>query len=136
MFICFTIPAKQIILFQSYIRMIGIKILVNFLILIFLILIIHKIILACGFVEGLENETKYAEYDTNNPNNALILAQQNAGNISYLKQRLDGMMNLPKDVFDLKANQAVLADQMQKLVQQQGNLTQQVVGKEPFQKPF
>ena len=45
--------------------------------------------------EGIENSTtvnpskEYKEYDLNNPNNVLILTQQNAGNIEYLRGRVD-----------------------------------------------
>ena len=61
--------------------------LVNVLIVFFLLLILYQIFLAYfNCVEGLDN---YQNYDLNNPNNALILAQQNAGNIEFLK-------NIPK----------------------------------------
>ena len=65
--------------------------LVNILVLFFIILIGYQIILANHIIEGLES---YQPYDTNNPANALILAQQNAGNIEYIKQRLDSVHNL------------------------------------------
>ena len=58
--------------------------LVNVLIVFFIILIVYQIILATKIVEGLKNNNnkKYKPY----PPNALILAQQNAGNIEYLKK--------------------------------------------------
>ena len=45
-------------------------------------------------IEGLENEQppaekEYQPYNLSDPNNALILAQQNAGNIEVLKGRID-----------------------------------------------
>ena len=39
-------------------------------------------------MEGLEN---YKEYDTNDPNNVMILAQQNAGNIEVLRKQFDNI---------------------------------------------
>ena len=59
--------------------------LVNLLIIFFIVLIIYQIFLAYfnnSITEGYENKDEYKPYDTNNPDNALILAQQNAGNIS------------------------------------------------------
>ena len=54
--------------------------LINTLIIFFIILIGYQIILGNYILEGLENNQSYQQYDTNNPSNALILAQQNAGN--------------------------------------------------------
>ena len=59
---------------------------INLLIIIFIILITYQIFLAHfsnSIIEGLED---YKDYDTNDPNNVMILAQQNAGNIEVLKQ--------------------------------------------------
>jgi len=99
------------------------KIIISFLIVFFVLLIFSQFII---FREGLENN-----YDITNPNNALILAQQNAGNISYLKERLDNLTNLSTQVTDLSANVVILNDQVLKLVQQQSELTQKYVGTQP-----
>ena len=104
------------------------KILISILILFFLLLIISQTFL--GVKEGLENNT-YTNYNINNPNNALILAQQNAGNISYIKGKLDGLMNLQSQVNDISGNVVTLQTQMQGLVQQQAQLAQSVVGSSP-----
>ena len=104
----------------------------------FLFLILYQIFLAYSksysksysncIVEGLDN---YKDYDLNNPNNALILGQQNAGNISYLKQRVDQLANINKEVLDISLNVAQLNSQMQELVKQQAAAATSLVGSEP-----
>ena len=104
------------------------KMFIYFLIVFFIVLIFSQFILT--YKEGLENNT-YTNYDITNPNNALILAQQNAGNISYLKGRLDNLTNLSTQFTDLSANVVTLNNQMLQLVQQQAELTQKYVGSQP-----
>ena len=87
--------------------------LVNILIVFFIILILYQILLESCIVEGLENQ--YQPYDTNNPNNALILAQQNAGNISYLKERLDSIQGINQEVQDISGNVVTLQAQVNQL---------------------
>ena len=110
--------------------------LVNILIAFFIFLILYQIILASnplsysgyafGFKEGLENQ--YNPYDTNNPSNALILAQQNAGNIAYLKERLDSVEYLNKEVQDISGNVVTLQNQMNGLLQAQQEYANQLTG--------
>lgn len=100
--------------------------LVNILIIFFIILILYQIILASNVVEGLENQ--YKPYDTNNPNNALILAQQNAGNISYLKDRIDIIQGFNQQVQDLSGNVQTLQTQVNGLVQAQQDYANQMTG--------
>jgi len=98
--------------------------LTKILIIFFLFLILYQIFLAIfgNLIEGLENEgSTYKEYDTNDPNNAMILAQQNAGNISVLKQRIDELMDLKGTVTDVCGNVVQLNQQVQGLVQQQAD---------------
>jgi hypothetical protein len=103
--------------------------LINILILFFLFLILYQILLANSIVEGLENQ--YQPYDTNNPNNALILAQQNAGNISYLKERLDKFADVYQQVQDLSGNVQTIQTQVNGLVQSQQDYANQMTGGEP-----
>ena len=112
-------------------------ILVNILILFFIILIGYQIILANHVMEGLKNNinasssvnnSSYNQYDTNNPNNALILAQQNAGNIDYLKQRFDSIQGVFQQVQDLSGNVATLQDQVNGLVSAQQQYATQMTG--------
>jgi hypothetical protein len=44
----------------------------------------------------------YNDYDTKNPNNTLILCQQNAGNIQYLKGRVDELAGMKSDITTLQ----------------------------------
>ena len=116
--------------------------LVRILILFFLLLIIYQIILAISgnFREGLENtnistntnnNSSYKEYDTKGSSGANILAEQNAGNIAYLKQRLDELMDLKGTVMDVCGNIIQLQQQVNGLVQQQSNAMTQIAGDKP-----
>mgnify|MGYP003350864330 CR=1 FL=1 len=103
--------------------------LVNILIIFFMFLILYQLFLATNITEGLENQ--YQPYDTNNPNNALILAQQNAGNISFLKQRLDALTGINQQVQDLSGNVQSLQTQVNGLVQAQQDYANQMTGGTP-----
>jgi hypothetical protein len=105
--------------------------LVNILIVFFIILICFQIILANHIVEGLENGNSYQSYDTNNPANALILAQQNAGNIEYLKGRIQGVEGINKQVQDLSGNVQSLQEQVTGLVTAQQQYATQMTGGTP-----
>ena len=102
--------------------------LINILIIFFILLILYQILLATKVVEGLEN--KYEDYDKNNPNNALILAQQNAGNIEYLKGRFASLEknNIIKQVQDLSGNVDLLQSQVNSLIQAQQEYAAEMTG--------
>jgi len=109
--------------------------LTSILIIFFLFLILYQIITALfgNFKEGMEGEdtSVYKEYNTNDPNNALILSQQNAGNIAYLKQRVDELMDLKGTVTDISNNVVLLNQQVQALVQQQADAAVELAGDQP-----
>ena len=105
--------------------------LVNILIVFFIMLICFQIILANHIVEGLENGESYQSYDTNNPANALILAQQNAGNIEYLKGRIQDVQGMNKQVQDLSGNVQTLQEQVTGLVTAQQQYATQMTGGTP-----
>ena len=105
--------------------------LVNILIVFFIILIFFQIILANHLVEGLETGESYQSYDTNNPANALILAQQNAGNIEYLKGRIQDVQGMNKQVQDLSGNVQTLQEQVSGLVTAQQQYATQMTGGTP-----
>ena len=109
---------------------------VNILILFFLLIIAYQLILANHVKEGLKNnktsdkkaDNNYQPYDMNNPANALILAQQNAGNIDYLKQRLDSVQGMYQQVQDVSGNVTVLQKQVNDLVTAQQQYATQMTG--------
>lgn len=86
----------------------------------FSLLILYQIFLENfteQITEGMTNE--YQDYDTNDPKNVMILAQQNAGNIQVLKQQLDSLLELDKEVKDISGNVVLLQEQINNLVQSQ-----------------
>jgi len=104
--------------------------LVKLLIVFFILLIIYQIFLGNthyylleGMTTELDNQ-QYQPYDTNNPNNVMILAQQNAGNIQVLKQQIDSILGLNKQVQDLSGNVANLSEQVYNMIQVQQQLAQ------------
>ena len=105
--------------------------LVNILIIFFFILISYQIILGNNIIEGLDNNTSYQSYNTNNPENALILAQQNAGNIEYLKGRINDVQGMYKQVQDLSGNVHALQEQVNGLVTAQQDYATQMTGGVP-----
>lgn len=88
-----------------------------------------------SLVEGLENNTnEYKPYNTNDPNNpnsALILAQQNAGNIEVLKGRVDGLDGVKARVDTMQQNVDSMQTQIDALVQQQADYANDLAGSEP-----
>ena len=101
---------------------------VYILIIFFIILIFYQIFLAyisskINMVEGMESQ-HYKPYDLNNPNNALILAQQNAGNIQVLKKQMDDLLHLNDEVQDISGNVATLTTNVSNLIEQQQQYVQ------------
>ena len=93
----------------------------------FTLLIIYQMFLEYfneKVIEGMDNE--YQDYNTNDPNNVMILAQQNAGNIQVLKQQLDSLLGLDQEVKDISGNVVLLQQQVSDLVQAQQNYASQM----------
>lgn len=113
------------------------------LIILFTILLSYQAFLAfsksnsLSLVEGLENNAEssgeYQAYNTNDPNNALILAQQNAGNIDVLKGKIDGLEGIKEKVDNMKINMDSMQTQIDGLVQQQADYAQEMAGSEPVE---
>jgi hypothetical protein len=126
--------------------------LINILILFFIGLIILQLILANNIVEGNKNRKDtnnntptptptptptsianpngiYSYSDSSNStNNALILGQQNAGNIAYLKERLDQTNNIAPMLKSLSVEVDQLQTQMDGLVKAQADYSSQITG--------
>ena len=103
------------------------------LIIFFIVLIFYQLFLAYfenSIMEGYKNKDNkdYKSYDTSNPDNALILAQQNAGNIEVLKSQLDDMLGLNQEVQDLSGNVVRLQQQINDLVQAQNDYANDLTG--------
>ena len=113
--------------------------LINVLIWFFILLIVSQIFLAFfnnDIIEGLTNNNsqqtqQYQPYNVNDPNNALILAQQNAGNIQVLKQQIDDLMTLDKEVQDISGNVAIIQTQVNGMVGAQQQYAQNMTPKNP-----
>jgi len=114
--------------------------LIYVLIIIFMLLIAYQIFLSFNtntLIEGLENTTnntntpEYKPYNLGDPNNALILAQQNAGNIIVLKERVDDLDGVKNNVDDMQQNINSMQVQINSLVQQQSDYAQDLAGNTP-----
>jgi hypothetical protein len=113
-----------------------IKILIGF----FIFLIGYQLFLfTFKNVEGLENN-EYKDYNKDDPNNSLILAQQNAGNIEVLKGRvdkMDAMKDELKNEIQKKIKDEIepkfisMQTQLDGLVQQQADYANDLMGDKP-----
>jgi len=116
--------------------------LIYVLIIIFMLLIAYQIFLSFNtntLIEGLENTNtntntntkEYQPYNLGDPNNALILSQQNAGNIEVLKGRIDTLDGVKNRVDDMQQNINSMQVQIDSLVQQQADYAQELAGNTP-----
>lgn len=105
--------------------------LINLLIIIFILLITYQLFLAHfsdSIIEGLED---YKEYDTKNPDNVMILVQQNSGNIEVLRKQFDNISGLNQEVQDISGNVANLTKQVDDLVKAQEDYLAEKLPEEP-----
>ena len=87
--------------------------LVNCLSALFIMLILYQAFLANNsFVEGLENENKYTDYDTKSEGNVMILAQKNAANIMSIRDQLTDVIGVKKQVGDLQTKVDAIQTQL------------------------
>jgi hypothetical protein len=70
----------------------------------------------------------YRQYDKEIANNTFMLAQQNAGNIEYLKQRIDAVQGMYQQVQDLSGNVQTIQTQVNGLMQAQQDYANQMTG--------
>lgn len=111
------------------------NIVINLLIGFFVILILTQMIMRMFItIEGMDSKnssSSYKEYDTNDPNNAMILAQQNAGNIMVLKERVDDLSGLDKQMNDITTRVDNLEKQVSDLSDAQQQYASDMVGTTP-----
>jgi len=118
--------------------------LIYILIILFIVLVGYQVILAFSsgqnsLIEGLENadtttstgSQDYQPYNVNDPNNSLILAQQNAGNIEVLKGRVDKLDGVNDKVVTMQQSIDSMQTQIDGLVQQQADYAQDMAGSTP-----
>jgi hypothetical protein len=80
---------------------------------------------------GPEVQNIYKPFDTTIPDNTIMMAQQCAGNVEYLKGRLDRLEDLKGRVDTMQENIDSMQVQLDGLVQQQADYAQQVAGSTP-----
>jgi len=73
---------------------------------------------------------EYSEYDTSDPDNVMILAQKNAGNIQAIRDAVGNMTELKKVVENNKAQLAEVQTQVNDLAEAQNSLAGDMVGTE------
>ena len=94
----------------------------------FVLLLTYQTFLAHFKEPIIEGNTDYKDYD---PNNVMILAQQNAGNISALKTQMDSVTDLSGIVEDISGNVANIQSQLDGLAQAQQQSAEDLVGTSP-----
>ena len=73
----------------------------------------------------------YRQYDKKIADNTFLLAQQNAGNIEYLKGRINDVQGIFNQVQDLSNNIVALQDQVNGLITAQQDYATQITGGVP-----
>jgi hypothetical protein len=112
----------------------------NILIIVFFYLVLYSIYLEWNKREGLTDESSptsttptptptvvYKNYPISN-DNALILSQQNAGNIAFLKDQVDEIPGLKKKVADLTSQMETVNTQLYGLAKQQATTAVEAIG--------
>lgn len=79
-------------------------------------------------LEGMETQTQSPQYKDYQPKDAMMLAQQNAGNIEFLKERMDKLNGVQGQVTDLSNNLQTLQTQVAGLMQAQQDYATQLTG--------
>jgi len=107
--------------------------LVNIIIFFFIFLIVYQLVLANKtIIEGAENYKEYSDPEIK----AYNLSIQNAGNISYLKERIDKVQQTDKQENDLNGRVGVLEKQMEQLMVSNKEMAQSLPGVgEPLETP-
>ena len=82
-------------------------------------------------VEGLTNNEGQTSYQPYSKDDVYILAQKNAANIEFLKEKYDSIQNLEDMIFDLSRNVTLNTANIAEIAKQIANASQQLVGRTP-----
>jgi hypothetical protein len=84
-------------------------------------------------VEGLTNNdgSQTNTFQSYPKDDVFILAQKNAANIEFLKQKYDSITNLENQIIDLSRNVALNTANITEIAKQMANASQQLVGRTP-----
>jgi hypothetical protein len=105
------------------------RLVIKFIILFFTLLLLIQIFLAFSTnYEGFENNNGFQPYNMSDPNNVLILAKQNAGNINFLKQQVDSLNKMKTTIDDLSIRVTDLEKSVIDLMQQQKDYANELTG--------
>jgi hypothetical protein len=104
------------------------RLVIKFIILFFSLLLLLQIFLAFSNYEGFENNNGFQPYNMSDPNNVLILAKQNAGNINFLKQQVDSLNKMKPTMDDLSIRVTDLEKSVIDLMQQQKDYANELTG--------
>lgn len=80
--------------------------------------------------EGIDDDHTYSEYDLSDPNNAIILAQKNAGNIQSIKDMIGNITELREMVDDNTTGIKEVQTQVNDLAEAQNSMAGEMVGTE------
>ena len=80
-----------------------------------------------------ENGDDFKKYDTDSPENALILAQQNAGNIMSLEQKIETQQAFVQRLDNLESTVENQQTQLDGLVEQQAQYAEDISASEPVE---
>jgi len=93
--------------------------LINVLIIFFILYIFYQVFLyninKSPIIEGMGAE-EITSYNKNDPDNAMILAQENAGNIQVIKKQLEKFLDLDKQVNTMNNDLDKLAVQVNGII--------------------
>lgn len=108
------------------------KLLINFLVLFFILLLCYQFFMQGSIVEGLDTNESSNNCDLTDPNNMFNAVRLNASDIVILKQRISELENIQTEVTDLSSNMVIVKEQIAGLIAQQQQAATQLVGNKPL----
>lgn len=108
------------------------KLLINFLVLFFILLLCYQFFLQGSIIEGLDTNENSNNCDLTDPNNMFNAVRLNASDIVILKQRIAELENIQTEVTDLSSNMVIVKAQIAGLLEQTHQVATQIYGTEPL----